>query len=150
MMLVDGAPPGRVYGFFEILGMMTAISLDTHYRNYSLEQLGSYLIPPLDARQFKVYLDDKGRPAAFVTWALVDGQHHRALHDQGINPPPGKWSSGSNLWFTDLVAPAGDVRAIVRDIQKNIFPDRHAYSIRRNAVGGVKRICIWKNALVAK
>ncbi|TCQ02464.1 hypothetical protein C8J34_11840 [Rhizobium sp. PP-F2F-G36] len=25
------------------------------------------------------------------------------------------------LWFTDLVAPAGDVRAIVRDIQNNIF-----------------------------
>jgi cytolysin-activating lysine-acyltransferase len=147
MRLVEGAPEGRVYGFFEIFGMMTAISLDSHYRHYSVEQLGSYLIPPLDARQFKVYLDGRGRPAAFVTWALVDEQHHRALHDEGINPPASAWNSGSNLWFTDLVAPAGDVRAIVRDIQKNIFPDRHAYSIRRNSVGGVRRICTWRNAL---
>ncbi len=150
MTFVEGAPEGRRYGFFELFGMMVAISLDSHYRTYSVDQLGSYLIPPLDARQFKIYLDEGGRPGAFVTWALVNEEHHRALREKGTNPPPDEWNSGHYLWFTDLVAPAGDVRAIVRDIQTNIFPDRHAHSIRRNSGGGIRRICTWRNVLSAK
>ncbi|WHA43234.1 toxin-activating lysine-acyltransferase [Agrobacterium larrymoorei] len=148
MRFVEGAPEGRFYGFYEIFGMMIAISLSSHYRTYRVEDIASYLIPPLDARQFKVYLDDDGKPASFVTWALVNDTYHQGLKDHGDNPPPDQWTSGEHLWFTDLVTVTGDVRPIVRDIRRNLFPDRNAYSIRRNENGGIGRICLWRNARI--
>lgn len=147
MRFVEGAPEGRYYGFYEIFGMMIAISLSSHYRTYGVGQISSYLIPPLDAHQFKVYLDEHGKPAAFITWALVSDEYHDRLLNSGTNPPADQWNSGQHLWFTDLVTATGDARSIVRDIQTNIFPDRHAFSIRRNEEGGIKRICVWRNAL---
>lgn len=147
---VEGAPEGRRYGFFEIFGMMTAVAIDSDYNQLTVRELGSYLVPALDAGQYKVYLNNLGRPSAFVTWAFVDDECHQILSESGINPPPNRWRAGPNLWFMDIVAPFGDARTIVRDLQRNHFPDLRAHSIKRNADGSIKRVKVWKNLLATR
>lgn len=137
----------RSIGFFEALGMMTAVAMASDYRDWSVSEIEACLVPALQAGQCKVYFDENNLPMAFVTWALVDDECHNALYLHGQNPPPDRWTSGSNLWFTDIVAPFGNTLHIIRDLQRNHFPHLHAHSIKRNGDGSIKRIKVWRNAL---
>lgn len=126
--------------FFEALGMMTTVAMMSHYSNWTLSDVEAFLIPALHAGQCKVYFDERGRPIAFITWALVDNECHEILFRHGKNPPANRWQSGGNLWFIDIVAPLGNTLHIVRDMQRNHFPHLHAHSIKRNPDGSVKRV----------
>ncbi|MDP9630341.1 UNVERIFIED_ORG: cytolysin-activating lysine-acyltransferase [Ensifer adhaerens] len=144
----DVSKQSNSFNLFEVLGMMAVVAMDSDYRNWSLAEIEAYLVPALDAGQYKVYINDEGRPTAFVTWALVDDECHGALVKHGSNPPANRWCSGRNLWFMDIVAPYGNALHVIRDLQRNYFPDMHAHSIKRNEDGSVKRIKVWRNALV--
>lgn len=78
----------RSIGFFEALGMMTAVAMASDYRNWSVSEIEAYLVPALQAGQSKVYFDEDSLPMAFVTWALVNDEYHNALYLHGQNPPP--------------------------------------------------------------
>lgn len=135
---------------FEAFGVMACIAMDSGYVDMTLGEASLYLVPPLTVSQFKIYINDRGEPDAFVTWALVDDACHEAMLADGRNPPPNCWHSGPHLWFIDIVAPHRNTRQIIRDLQRNHFPDRHAHSIKRNPDGSVKRVKVWRNALVGQ
>lgn len=137
------------FNVFEALGMIVAVAMDSHYSDWSIAEVEQYLVPALKAHQCKVYVDDRNGPAAFVTWALLDDECHQAML-QGKNPPPDRWRSGENLWFMDIVAPYGDAPRIIRDLQCNVFPDRHAHSVKRSPDGSIVRIKKWRNALAER
>lgn len=137
-------------GFYEALGMMMALAMASNYKNWTIQEAETYLLPPLNMGQCKIYFTERDCLMGFVTWALVDEQSHAALLKKGQNPPPDRWGSGENLWLIDIVAPFGNTLHIVRDLQRNHFPHLHAHSIKRNLDGSVKRIKRWRNALVKK
>lgn len=142
------ADHNRPLGFFETLGMMAALSMESEYRHWSVADMEINFVPALQTGQCKIYLDEVQRPVAFVTWAFVDDECHGALYNRGENPPPDRWTSGNHLWFIDIVAPFGNVPRIIRDLQRNHFPGHHAYSVKRNQGGTVERIKVWRNSLV--
>lgn len=144
----DTADSNRSLGFFETLGMMAALSMESEYRHWSIADMEINFLPALRAGQCKIYLDEVQRPVAFVTWAFVDDECHAALYASGENPPPNRWTSGNHLWFIDIVAPFGNVPRIIRDLQRNHFPQHHAHSVKRSPDGSIERIKIWRNALV--
>lgn len=135
----------RRLGLFTALGMMTAVSSASEYRIWTVGDIEQYFLPPLLLGQNKVYLDDDGMPLAFVTWALLDEACHNAILSEGRNPAADQWASGDHLWFMDFVAVGVHPISIIRDLQKNHFPGRHAHSIRRDAEGGIRRVCRWRN-----
>ncbi|WP_245517121.1 MULTISPECIES: toxin-activating lysine-acyltransferase [unclassified Mesorhizobium] len=130
--------------------MVTALAMASNYRNWHVADIVHNIVPALRVGQGKIFLDDQRRPTAFVTWALVDDECHNNLRCHGQNPPDDRWCSGSHLWFIDILAPFNNVRSIIRDIQYQQFPDvRCAYSIRRDAAGGIRRVNVWKSISAA-
>ena len=143
--------PNRRLGPFEALGMMTALAMECRYRRWSVIDLEVNILPALRCGQSKIYLDPEQRPMGFLTWALVDEECHHALMMEGRNPPDDRWCSGPHLWFVDIVSPFGSPYPIVRDMQRNGFPDfARAYSIKRNAAGEIVRVNVWRNLGAAR
>ncbi len=141
----DSAVDGRLNGF-EALGMMTALAMECRYRNWSIADLETNVLPALRCGQSKIYLDRNEWPGAFITWALVNDECHHVLMRDGRNPPDDRWCAGPHLWFIDIVAPFVSPYSIVRDMQRNRFPGcARAHSIRRNAAGEVARVNVWCN-----
>ncbi len=54
------------------------------------------------------------------------------------------WQNGKYVWFIDCVAPYGHAAGMVRDMQRNIFPNQHyCYAVRRNEDGEIRKITRW-------
>ncbi|WP_439500235.1 toxin-activating lysine-acyltransferase [Bosea sp. (in: a-proteobacteria)] len=146
-----GSPPDREASIshFEALGMMTELALHSPlHRNWSIADIGRNFLPALRVGQCKIYFDERRSPISFVTWALVDDACHEALRLRGETPAHDRWASGARLWFIDVVAPFGDARHLIRDLQRNHFAhlDR-AHAVRRHIDGSFKRIQTWRNGL---
>ncbi|MDE1475890.1 toxin-activating lysine-acyltransferase [Xenorhabdus bovienii] len=138
-------------GFFDALGMMTCLALRSPYhREWTLADIETNFLPALMKNQYKIYFDHNEHPKAFITWARVDDATHHGLIENGITPNANKWSSGHHLWFIDLVAPFGDAFKVVRDMQKNHFPNIHCHSIRRNLDGSIRRRSKWFSIVLDK
>ena len=138
-------------GSFEALGVITALALaSTYHRIWQVRDIEHNILPAIAAGQYKIYLNDERRPAAFVTWAFVDDDSHQNLIQHGHTPPADKWCSGGRLWFIDLLAPFGGAHHVIRDLQRNHFPHLAvARSIRRNTDGTIRRVNIWRNPSLA-
>lgn len=138
--------------YFEALGMLTELALHSAlHRNWFVADIGTNIVPALRAGQCKIYFDEHRLPTSFATWALVDDDGHAALKSHGRTPAPDRWTSGAHLWFIDVVAPFGNARQVVRDLQRQHFshvPVAHA--VRRNADGSMRRIQTWHNGLATQ
>ncbi|CEJ09887.1 Hemolysin-activating lysine-acyltransferase HlyC [bacterium YEK0313] len=142
-------PADQQIGYFEALGMLTELALHSAlHRNWFVADIGINLVPALRTGQCKIYFDEHRMPTSFATWALVHDDDHKALRNHGRTPPPDRWASGAHLWFIDVVAPFGNVREIVRDLQRRHFPHLPvAHAVRRNVDGSMRRIQTWHNAM---
>ncbi|WP_375666963.1 toxin-activating lysine-acyltransferase [Bartonella sp. CL26QHWL] len=70
--------------------------------------------------------------------ALQTGQYKLYKNERGEFLPDVNWQNRKYVWFIDCVAPYGHTAHIVRDMQRNIFPDqRYCYAVRRNEDGGI-------------
>ncbi|MBD9653135.1 toxin-activating lysine-acyltransferase [Ensifer sp. ENS09] len=135
------------FNVFEALGMVVAIAMESHYSDWSISEVERYIVPALKSGQYKLYVNDHVGPAAFVTWAFLNDECHEAMLAHGRNPPADHWQSGRHLWVMDIVAPYGDAKRVVRDLQRNLFPQMHGHSIRRDPSGNIIRVARWRNAL---
>lgn len=134
--------------YIEALGCMTFLALQSLlHRNWTIADMETNFLPALEVGQCKIYFYDNGFPKAFITWALLDDESHNQLKTDGITPPLEKWSSGKHVWFIDLITPDGKSLQIVRDIQRNYFPNVQCHSIRRNSDGTIRRISNWRNII---
>jgi len=130
----------------DALGSMTFLALQSPlHRGWLISDMEKNFIPALKTGQCKIYFHGPGSPKAFVTWALLDDATHQKLMSDGLTPDEIKWSSGSNLWFIDVVAPYGHASMVIRDMRKNHFSGQNGYSIKRNSDGSIHRIKKWRN-----
>ncbi|WP_342356076.1 toxin-activating lysine-acyltransferase [Bartonella queenslandensis] len=100
--------------------------------------------PALQTGQYKLYKNERGEFCAFTTWAFLDEKNHQSMFEKGEFLSNANWKGGKYMWFIDYVAPYGHASRIVRDMQRNIFPDQHyCYAVRRNEDGGIRKITRW-------
>ena len=144
--------PVERLSFAEAVGAMLMLCWQAElYRDWTADDLEYHFVPPLQAGQCKIYFDADRNPVAFVTWALVNKEHHAVLLDTGHTPPPDAWSSGDELWFIDIVAPFGHAPSIVRDMKRNVFEGRtkDGYSLMRNPDHSIAKVRRWSGFRVA-
>lgn len=125
----------RVYGDL----MFLAFRSDRH-RLMSVQTLRSYLEPPIELGQFRVFRFD-GVPRAMYTWARLDHEAERKL----INGDPlqaDDWCSGDRLWIVDLIAPyKGLTHSIGRWImEKGNFSETEFLFRRVSGLNDTRRI----------
>lgn len=125
----------RVYG-----DMMFLAFRSPRHAGLSVAGLRTYLEPPIEAGQFRVFRFD-GVPRAMYSWAWLDAAAERKL----ITGEPldrGDWQSGDHLWIVDLIAPYRGLTAqIVRWImQRGNFAERDFYFRRVGDENETRRI----------
>ncbi|WP_299202176.1 toxin-activating lysine-acyltransferase [uncultured Tateyamaria sp.] len=130
--------------------LSTGYALDLLARSpyHKQQQLGHYfrteILPPLWENQVKFYVTKNYIPTAMVTWAWLNEDVERDVHGSGRTLKHEEWNCGRRLFFNDWITPYGNVREVLHDVLRNLFPDeKSATSIRRNMDGSVRRICRW-------
>lgn len=127
------------------LGAMVVLMLQSPlHRRWLIWDIERNLGPALRVGQYKLYQNEHGEFCAFITWAFLDEKNHQSMLETGELLPNADWQTGKYVWFIDYVAPYGHTAHIVRDMQRNIFPDqRYFYAVRRNEDGGIRKIARW-------
>lgn len=88
----------RVYGDL----MFLAFRSRRHAR-MNVSVLRTYLEPPIEAGQFRIFRFDDV-PRAMYTWAWLDSEAERKLVT-GVPLARSDWQSGDHLWIIDMIAP---------------------------------------------
>lgn len=122
---------------------LQCIERDRQSARLSLRYHLERLIPALDHGLAEMYLDDFGRFAGYVTWALVDWETETALLAEPTAIPSDKaWRNGDRPWIVDLHIPFGDLRGILADLRDRAFADHEFITYARLVRGRrlVKRV----------
>jgi cytolysin-activating lysine-acyltransferase len=129
---------------YKLLGEITSILLasDLH-RKYQINDIGAVFLPPIHLNQFRIYKNKAGDPIGMVTWAFFSKEIEKKYLSKKYFLKPEDWQSGDYLWFIDFAAPFGHTKKILKDLTTNIFPDRHARSVRMMPDGKVKTTYDW-------
>jgi len=125
----------RVYGDL----MFLAFRSQRHCA-MSVQTLRTYLEPPIELGQFRVFRFD-GVPRAMYTWARLDRKAERKL----VNGDPlemDDWRSGDRLWIVDFIAPyKGITHGIGRWVmEKGNFSDTDFLFRRVSGMNDTRRI----------
>jgi cytolysin-activating lysine-acyltransferase len=91
-----------------------------HYL-HTVQFLFDRIFPSLVNGQFRLLMR-QGRPMAFVNWAWLSDELSDKFSVYGQNLGPGDWNCGPNLWFAEIVVRDGMMHALIRDLQRNVFP----------------------------
>lgn len=108
------------------------------YRDADLSRVEALFLTPLMLNQLRVFRR-AGRPVGLVAWAYLDAEAEARYLETGLLAP-GDWQSGPRFWFTDFLAPFGDVRALTRAACGFIPPGETGHGTRRNPDGSLRRI----------
>ena len=101
------------------------------------------ILPALWANQARFYLTEEGIPTAMVTWAWLNEDVQKEVHETGRALAHDEWKCGDRLFFNDWITPYNNIREVLHDMTHNVFPDQVATSLRRNPNGSVRRINRW-------
>jgi len=120
----------------QLIGELLFLCLQSPlHRHYTIKDIQNRFLRPAQINHYRLYRDARG-PLAIVTWALLS----EALDArQSAGPEPlsqEDWQSGDHLWFTDFVAPFGQVETVMKDLTENLFPERRAKAHKRDASSG--------------
>lgn len=126
------------------LGEVTYLAMQSplHMR-YSVAQLALFFVTPLRLGQCRVYRNKSG-PVGFVAWARLSDAASADYTNDVRELTPLDWTSGTNLWFIEFLAPFGHSRRIVNDMRRSIFPISMARALKRDPNGGPSRIVEWR------
>lgn len=92
------------------------------YLNYPIGHLLQRVVPSIELDQYRYYSDDNDVPMGFVNWALLDEQSLQTACSGDLVFEDYHWQSGENIFITELIAPFGHCRQIVRDLRQNVVP----------------------------
>ena len=124
-----------------------ALELLAQSKYHKQYKLGDYfrteILPALWARQARFYLTEDGIPTAMITWAWLNQDVEKDIHETGRALTRNEWNCGDRLFFNDWITPYSNIREVVYDMTHNIFPNEIATSLRRNQDGSVRRINRW-------
>lgn len=108
------------------------------YEDADLSRVEALFFHPLMLDQLRVFRKG-GRPVGLVAWALLSPEAEaRYLADGMLRAED--WRGGDRFWFTDFLAPFGDVAALTRAARRFIPPGQVGHGTRRNPDGSVRRI----------
>ncbi|PID75586.1 MAG: toxin-activating lysine-acyltransferase [Deltaproteobacteria bacterium] len=106
------------------LGPILVLYLQSQHRRYQfICDIEWLVLPPLVRNQCKLYMK-KEYPFSFVSWAFVNEEVEKRLIANGGKLREEDWNCGDRVCLIDILAPFGGVEAMLKDIQKNVFPDR--------------------------
>lgn len=130
--------PTRIDDHYRLLGELVEIACHMPVlASMELRFLSEVFLRPHNLGQMRRW-HRGGRIVGVATWAWLDAPAvDRMLADGGVAPQD--WQSGDQLWFIDVIAPFGDMRAISRDLRR-LFPGQTGHSVRWNEDGTVKKI----------
>lgn len=125
----------RVYGDLAFL----AFRSDRH-RRMSTATLRTYLEPPIELGQFRIFRFD-GVPRGMFTWGWLSPEAERRLI-RGEALTPDDWRSGEALWILDMIAPyrgmAGSIARFV--MTRGNFTDKSFFFRRVSGTNTTQRI----------
>lgn len=101
------------------------------------------ILPPLQAEQFRCFLDATGEARGLVTWAWLNDVAKKEVHSSGRALTISEWASGQNLFFNDWITDPEIFRAAMAQMTSEVFPNEIASSLRRNPDGSVRRVNKW-------
>ncbi len=116
---------------------------DYHNRFPIGDYLAVEVLPPLRSRQARFYVTPEGIPTAMVTWAWLSEAVEGEVHATGRALAAHEWRCGDRLFFNDWVTPYDNIREVLHDMTRRVFPGEIATSLRRNPDGSVRRINRW-------
>lgn len=127
------------------LGM--TIEMDASSPYYHDTTISDYLpveiLPPIEAGQFKCYLNKRGAPLGVVTWAWLSEDKLEEICNTGRPLEHWEWTSGTqpfvNDWFTEPSA----FKVVMKEMRDSIFCDHTATGLRRALDGRVRRVSKW-------
>ncbi|XAT61234.1 toxin-activating lysine-acyltransferase [Rhodobacteraceae bacterium Araon29] len=108
------------------------------------------ILPPLQAKQLRCFVDAAGNPVGLTTWAWLSDASKHDVHITGRALQSLEWSGGSNLFFNDWITDPKAFRPATANMAQDIFPTKTASSLRRNPDGSVRRINTWKGRKVQR
>jgi cytolysin-activating lysine-acyltransferase len=116
------------------------------HRNLPLSALSHHVLPAIVHNQFRIARirrpdNTQAAPAGFAMWAAVSDAVDARLRSNVqhiIKLSLQEWSSGSNLWLIDLIAPASIAGDMLREIQEKIGQGRSISTIVAAGDGAVK------------
>ena len=123
---------------YTLIGELAEIAMHTPVlAEMELRFLHEVFLRPYDLGQLRRWHRAE-RIVGVATWAwLRDTAADAMLAEGGVAPDA--WQSGDQLWFIDVIAPFGDMRAISRDL-RSPFPGVTGHSVRWNEDGSVRKI----------
>lgn len=117
--------------FSSLLGDVTWLMTRSQgHKHLFLADIEWLVLPALTARQFRLIVNDDGKPHAFVSWAFLNEEAEARMLAGQPRLRPGDWRSGDRVWLVDLVAPFGGADAIARLIKTQVFSDRILKALR--------------------
>jgi cytolysin-activating lysine-acyltransferase len=135
-MAPDGPDPAQVMAR---LGEVVWLMLQAEpYRQADLVRVEALMLQPLLRDQLRVFRRGD-RPLGFVAWALLDAGAEARYLETGLLAAE-DWACGDRFWFTDFVAPLGEVAALSRAACALIPKGRTGFGTRRHPDGSVRRI----------
>lgn len=132
------APPPRAV--LDLMGQIVwLLGHAPGYQDAELDRIEALFFRPLMLDQLRVFTR-QGRPIGLVAWAHLNAEAEARYLATGIVGPE-DWRSGSRFWFTDFLAPFGEVAGLTRAACAFITPRDHiAHGTRRGDDGTVRRI----------
>ena len=130
------APPSPV---MERLGeVIWLLRHSPGYEDADLARVDALFMQPLFLDQLRVF-QKNGQPVGLVAWALLSPEAEARYLAEGVLLGS-DWQSGEQFWFTDFLAPFGDVAALTRAACRFVPQGQNGFGTRRNPDGSVRRI----------
>jgi cytolysin-activating lysine-acyltransferase len=106
--------------FGEIVWLFTQ---SPQHQNFALGDLEWLVMTPLLLRQFRVFYASE-RPIGVALWAFVNEEVERQLLSGNAKLASADWKSGEKLWLVEVVAPFGEMDAMIMNLKRRMFPNR--------------------------
>ncbi len=118
-------PNTQIFG--EIVWLFSRSEL---HSNWSLSSLQQWILPAMMHNQFRIYRRN-GLPIGYVSWAFLSEEVEKQyVFSSNHQLQPHQWQSGDRGWVIDFISPDGDAKKIIRDMQRNIFPNTEGRALR--------------------
>ncbi len=123
------------------LGRLALLAATTPtFSRHRLDHVISILHGALMSRQFSIYLDEAGRPAGALIWALLDEEMAETYLDTGRLPNAAAWTSGPDLWLLSVIAPGEALKPVLKDAFGALFKGHDRAFVLRPSPGGERRV----------
>ena len=107
-----------------------------NHRYLFISDLEWIVMQPVALAQYRLFYS-KDHPVGVALWASVNEEVEGRLKKGITKMSPQDWNSGDRFWLIDLIAPFGNVAAMLNDLQKHVFRDRVFQYIQRDDKGNL-------------